>query len=150
MHFRPERESIFLFFVFVTALLTCTFYCGRSNEIEMPNFNADLLNSTENTVSFNLSYDPLSSKSSASFYEIVVMKINTDVNGKPRRPMTTNPDPIFGNRIKFSSYRVGSPSLLPYIAARYPATALPSQITIGDGKVRELYLFMSSTYNSDI
>ena len=96
-------------------------------ETGMPNFFADVQDLTDTSFSFVLTWDR--AFRNASHYEVVVLKLNKDINDLPR---LAKPDP--GSFTEIGSFADEPHEGKPYIAGRFTSSNLPYVFTVGDRK----------------
>ena len=97
---------------------------------EMGPFYARLMEVTDTSFTFKLSFDKIIEK--IQFYEFIILKLNQDVDGIPR--LTKIDSERWEN---FISYTEKPKPEQPYIAARYKASTLSREFTFtaGDSQV---------------
>lgn len=116
---------LFAFFVISAAGLQLL---SAADNIKFTNFYGALSARTTNSFTLDFAYDQ--TFSNISYYEIVVMKLNTDHDGIPR---LTKLDPAaWTNLVPYTSTPVSNQ---PYIAAKFRADQLPWELNIGDKNV---------------
>ena len=101
---------------------------SAADDVKFTSFYGALSARTTNSFTLDFAYDQ--TLNNISYYEIVVMKLNTDHDGIPR---LTKLDPAsWTNLVPYTSTPVSNQ---PYIAAKFRADQLPWELSIGDKNV---------------